>query len=137
MPDHPLPPVGTHPGVLHADMHPATRARVDAHAMLGRRIAAHAEAVRMLGAGEATPAYVARMRGELDQALHTLIERAQAEGAAEYEDAAAVVVLTEAEAEELWSDLERMDDPDPALAPTASSVKVMHGLAARLGKDTP
>jgi hypothetical protein len=66
---------------VHADMHPLTKARVDAGAGLGRCLAALTEAHCLLAQDEVTGAYVTRKRGEYDQALQRLVEAAQAEGA--------------------------------------------------------
>lgn len=67
--------------VTHADMHPLTKARVDAGAEHGRRLAALLDGCKLLGRGEVTGAYVKRLRDECDQALQRLVEAAQDEGA--------------------------------------------------------
>lgn len=73
----------TAPGVMHAQMHPLTKARVDAYADLGRRQAALDRAWYLHGKGEVSEVYVERKQAEHKQALQCLIEAAQAEGAGE------------------------------------------------------
>lgn len=65
----------------HADMHPATKARVDAGAMLGRKLAEYASTIRLLERNHCTQAYVDIKRAEYDSALNLLIAAALAEGA--------------------------------------------------------
>jgi hypothetical protein len=62
-------------------MHPLTKARVDAQAEVGRRLAAYAEASRLLGERIVSVAFVERRKDEYQQALQRLVEAAQAEGA--------------------------------------------------------
>lgn len=66
----------------HAEMSPATKARVDAQAAVGRTIVGYGQAYRSLALGEVTERFVSRKRAELDEALGVLVELAQAEGRA-------------------------------------------------------
>ena len=79
---------GTAAGVRHKDMHPATKARVDQQAEVGRRIALLAQAAGDEAAGDVSARYVARRRNDLYEAIAELVDAAILEGAAGVQPAA-------------------------------------------------
>ncbi len=62
----------------HADMHPLTRARVDAQAAAGRCLSEYVSTAVALGRGEVLPPYVERYKAAYQEALNRLVEAAQA-----------------------------------------------------------
>jgi hypothetical protein len=68
--------------LVHADMSPETKTRVDAGAMVGRTLTAYGQAWADRERGRVTDAHVADMRQIVSTALEGLVAAAQAEGAA-------------------------------------------------------
>jgi len=64
-------------------MSPATKARVDAGAALGRKLSEYAHANVLFGRGHCTHAYVEAKLAEYKHALDVVIAAAQAEGCEE------------------------------------------------------
>lgn len=67
--------------MVHADMHPATKLRVDAGAMVGRALVAYGQAWADRERGRVTDAHVADMRKIVNGTLDGLVTAAQKEGA--------------------------------------------------------
>lgn len=68
--------------MVHAEMHPATKARVDAGAGVGRALTAYGQAWADRERGRVTDVHVEDMRKIVNGTLSALVEAAKAEGAA-------------------------------------------------------
>ena len=69
-------------GKLHAEMHSATVARLNAYSNVGRKLKAYGDACELLGRGEVNPPFVDRHHRALDEAISALVAAAFEEGAA-------------------------------------------------------
>jgi hypothetical protein len=71
----------------HVDMHPATKARVDAGAALGRRMSEYVQAIQLNERKHCSWQYVEIKYAEYKQALDELVFAAQKEGVAKAAEA--------------------------------------------------
>jgi hypothetical protein len=68
--------------MTHADMHPATKARVDAGAALGRKLNEYIKTAVLYASGDVSDRYLRCKRAEYDAALELVLGKAIEEGAA-------------------------------------------------------